>query len=118
MPGGHSTVACTTKLHYGRRVYLADCQAPSSGRTKIEAALEASLGSLDHKCTSFHLAPGGQLCLGYTEEGGGLHANVRDVEGEEVPDVRSEHRPPIPFYPSGDRPRYRRENVFLSLLHI
>jgi hypothetical protein len=43
---------------------------------------------------------------------------TRDMEGEEVPDVRSEHRPPIPFYPSGDRPRYRRENVFLSLLHI
>jgi hypothetical protein len=43
---------------------------------------------------------------------------TRDVEGEEVPDVRSENRPPIPFYPSGDRPRYRRENVFLSLLHI
>jgi hypothetical protein len=37
--------ACTTKLHYGRRVYLADRQAPSSGHRKIEAALEASLGS-------------------------------------------------------------------------
>ena len=42
----------------------------------------------------------------------------RDVEGEEVPDVRSEHRPPIPFYPSSDGSRYRQENVFLSLLHI
>jgi hypothetical protein len=61
--------ACTTKLHYGRRVYLADPQAPSSGRRKIEAALEASLGSPDHKCTSFHLAPGGQLCLGYRRGG-------------------------------------------------
>jgi hypothetical protein len=34
------------------------------------------------------------------------------VEGVEVPDIRSEHRPPIPFYPSGDLPRYRRENIF------
>jgi hypothetical protein len=40
----------------------------------------------------------------------------RDVEGVEVPDIRREHRPPMPFYPSGDRPRYRREK-FLSLLH-
>ena len=63
------------KTKLDRRVYLADPQAPSSGRTKIEAALEASLGSPDHKCTSVHLAPGGQLCLGYTEEGGRLHAN-------------------------------------------
>ena len=36
----------------------------------------------------------------------------RDVEGVEVPDVRSEHRPPIPFYPSGGLPRHRREDVF------
>src|SRR5215208_6241040 len=46
----------------------------ASRRRKIEAAVEASLGSLDHKCTSVHLAPGGQLCLGYREEGC-LHAN-------------------------------------------
>jgi hypothetical protein len=37
----------------------------ASGRRKIEAAVEASLGSLDHKCTSVHLALGGQVCLGY-----------------------------------------------------
>jgi hypothetical protein len=43
---------------------------------------------------------------------------TRDVEGEEVPDVRSEHRPPIPFYPSGGRSRYRRENVFKSLTYL
>jgi hypothetical protein len=43
---------------------------------------------------------------------------TRDVEGEEVPDLRSEHRPPIPFYPSGDLPRYRRENVFKSLTYL
>jgi hypothetical protein len=36
----------------------------------------------------------------------------RDVEGVEVPDVRSEYRPPIPFYPSGGLPRHRRQNVF------
>jgi hypothetical protein len=42
----------------------------------------------------------------------------RDVEGVEVPDVRSEHRPPIPFYPSGDLPRHRRENVFKSLRYL
>jgi hypothetical protein len=41
----------------------------------------------------------------------------RDVEGVEVPDVRSEHRPPVPFYPSGNLPRYRQENV-LSPLYI
>jgi len=57
------------KTALDRRVYLADRQAPSSGRRKIEAALEASLGSPDHKCTSFHLAPGGQLCLGYRRGG-------------------------------------------------
>jgi hypothetical protein len=39
----------------------------------------------------------------------------RDVEGVEVSDIRSEHRPPIPFYPSGDRPRHRQENVFKPL---
>jgi hypothetical protein len=42
-------------------------------------------------------------------------ARIRDVEGVEVPDVRSEHRPPTPFYPSGGLPRHRRENVFKSL---
>jgi hypothetical protein len=42
----------------------------------------------------------------------------RDVEGVEVPDIRSEHRPPMPFYPSGDRPRYRRENVFKPLTYL
>src|SRR5829696_7552063 len=47
----------------------------ASGRRRIEAAVEALLGSLDHKCTSVHLAPEGQVCLGYTEEGGRLHAN-------------------------------------------
>src|SRR5215218_6549252 len=47
----------------------------TSGRRKTEAAVEALLGSLDHKCTLVHLAPGGQLCLGYTKEGGRLHAN-------------------------------------------
>jgi hypothetical protein len=35
--------------------------------------------------------------------------------GGEVPDVRSEHRPPNPFYPSCGLPRYRRHNVFKSL---
>jgi hypothetical protein len=35
--------------------------------------------------------------------------------GGEVPDVRSEHRPPNPFYPSGGHPRHRRHNVFKSL---
>ena len=36
--------------------------------------VEASLGNLDHKCTctSVHLAPGGQVCLGYGVEGGAL----------------------------------------------
>jgi hypothetical protein len=57
------------KTALDRQVHLADRQAPSSGRRKIEAALEASLGSPDHKCTSFHLAPGGQLCLGYRRGG-------------------------------------------------
>jgi hypothetical protein len=42
----------------------------------------------------------------------------RDVEGEEVPDVRNEHRPPNPFYPSGGPPRHRRENVFKSLTYL
>ena len=60
--------ACTTKLHYGRRVYLADPQAPSSGRRKIEAALEASLGSPEMhvvsscagRATMFRLHRGGR----------------------------------------------------------
>jgi hypothetical protein len=42
----------------------------------------------------------------------------RDVEGVEVPDVRNEHRPPIPFYPSGGLPRHRQENVFESLRYL
>jgi hypothetical protein len=36
-------------------------------------------------------------------------------EGGEVPDVRSEHRPPTPFYPSCGLPRHRRHNVVKSL---
>jgi hypothetical protein len=47
----------------------------ASRRRKTKAAVEALLGSLDHKCTSVHLAPGEQVCLVYTEEGGRLHAN-------------------------------------------
>jgi hypothetical protein len=43
---------------------------------------------------------------------------IRDEGGQEVPDVRSEHRPPNPFYPSGDPPRYRRENVFKFLTYL
>jgi hypothetical protein len=35
---------------------------------------------------------------------------IRDG-GAEVPDVRSEHRPPNPFYLSGGLPRHRRQNV-------
>jgi len=42
---------------------------------------------------------------------------IRD-EGGEVPDVRSEHCPPNPFYPSGGPPRHRRENVFKSLTYL
>jgi hypothetical protein len=86
-------------------------QRSPDGRRKTEAAVEASIGSLDHKCTLVHLALGGQVCLGY--RGGRLPSREsRDVEGVEVPDIRSEHRPPIPFYPSGGLPRYRRKNVF------
>ena len=47
--------ACTTKLHYGRRVYLADPQAPSSGRRKIEAAVE---------CRGFTRQPPPQMHVG------------------------------------------------------
>jgi hypothetical protein len=64
-----------------RRVYLAARQALSSGRRKFEAVVEASLGSLDHKCTSVHLAPGEQVCLGYREEGGRLHAKTGTWRG-------------------------------------
>ena len=42
---------------------------------------------------------------------------IRD-RGGEVPDVRSEHRPPSPFYPSGGPPRHRRHNVFKPLTHL
>jgi hypothetical protein len=42
---------------------------------------------------------------------------IRD-EGGEVPDVRSEHRPPNPFYPSGSLPRHRRHNDFKSLRYL
>jgi hypothetical protein len=54
----------------------------ASGRIKTEATVEALLGNLDHnhKCTLVHLARGGQVCLGYTGEGGRLHAN-RDEGG-------------------------------------
>jgi hypothetical protein len=39
----------------------------TGGRRRLEVAVEALLGSLDHKCTYtlVHLAPGGQVCLGY-----------------------------------------------------
>src|SRR5215212_7635368 len=42
---------------------------------------------------------------------------IRD-EGGEVPDVRSEHRPPTPFYPSCGLPRHRQQNVFKSLRYL
>ena len=42
---------------------------------------------------------------------------IRD-RGGEVPDVRSEHRPPSPFYPSGGPPRYRREKFFKPLTYL
>jgi hypothetical protein len=37
-------------------------------------AVEADERGLDHGCTSVHLAPVGQVCLGYTKEGGRLSA--------------------------------------------
>jgi hypothetical protein len=43
---------------------------------------------------------------------------IRDGGGQEVPDVRSEHRPPNPFYPSCSLPRHRRQNVFKSLRYL
>jgi hypothetical protein len=56
------------KTKLDRRVYLADPQAPSSGRRKIEAALEASLGSPEMhgvsscagRATMFRLHRGGR----------------------------------------------------------
>src|SRR5215218_4833745 len=69
------------------------------GRRKTEATVEALLGSLDHKCTLVHLALGGRVCLGY--RGGRSPSRESGTRGGEVPDVRSEHRPPNPpFYPS------------------
>jgi hypothetical protein len=47
----------------------------ASRRRKTKAAVEALLGNLDYKCTSVDLALGWQVCLGYIEEGGHLHAN-------------------------------------------
>jgi hypothetical protein len=38
--------------------------------------------------------------------------------GGEVPDVRSEHRPPNPFYPSCGLPRHKRHKVFKSLRYL
>src|ERR671911_1870835 len=71
-PRGVQGESCSTVAGF----VLRPVKRVASGRRKSEAAVEALLGSLDHKCTSVHLAPGGQVCLGYTEEEGGrLHAN-------------------------------------------
>ena len=98
------------KTALDRRVYLADPQAPSSGRRKIEAVLEALLGNPEMHLVSS--CAGRATMFRLQKRRAASFTRTRDVEGEEVPDVRSEYRPPIPFYPSGDRPRYRRENVF------
>jgi hypothetical protein len=84
-------------LQASRRAASAVCGQGLWASCKIEAAVEASLGNLDHKCTctSVHLAPEGQVCLGYRVEGGRL-TRIRD-RGVEVLVVRSEHRPPTPF---------------------
>jgi hypothetical protein len=49
------------------------------------------------------------------QKGGRSPSRESETGGVEVPDVRSENRPPIPFYPSGGLPRYRREDVFKPL---
>jgi hypothetical protein len=65
------------------------------------------LGSLDHKCTLVHLALGGRVCLGYI--GGRSPSRESGTRGGEVPDVRSKHRPPNPFYTSCGLPRHKRQ---------
>jgi len=42
---------------------------------------------------------------------------IRD-RGGEVPEVRNEHRPPNPFYPSCGLHRYRRHNIFKFLRYL
>jgi hypothetical protein len=57
------------------------------------------------------------VCLGYRRRAAAF-AQLRDEEGGKVSVVRGRHRPPVLFYPSGDFPRHRREEVFLSHLHF
>jgi hypothetical protein len=107
--------SCTTAAGFVSRTV----KRVASEHTKIKAVVEVESITLDQKCTAVHLAPEGQVCLVYVEEGGCLHANVRDVEGVEVPDVRNEHRPPNhPFYPSRDLARHRREDIFKPLTYL
>src|ERR671913_1154226 len=54
-PRGLQGESCSTTAGFVKR----PVKRVASGRRKTEAAVEASLGSLDHKCTSVHLAPGG-----------------------------------------------------------
>src|SRR5215216_4957986 len=85
------------------------------GRRKIGAAVEALLGSLDHKCTLVHLALGGPVWLGY--RGGRSTSREQGQRGAKVPDVRSEYRPPNAFSHPEAFPAIG-GRIFLSLLHI
>jgi len=56
------------------------------------------------------------VCLGYRRRAAAF-AQRRDGGGK-VSVVRGRHRPPILFYPSGDLPRHRREEVFKPLTFL
>jgi hypothetical protein len=116
----HSTLSHQNALY--RRAYLADRPAPSS-------ALHAGAEGLKQHSRLHSGQPRPQMHVGSSCAGratmfrlqrGGRPPSreSRDMEGVEVPDVRSEHRPPNPFYPSGDLPRYRREKFFKSLTYL
>src|SRR5918998_2621846 len=59
--------ACTTKLHSTAGFILRILKRPQAGAERLKQ--HSRLHSAAPKCTSFHLAPGGQLCLGYRRGG-------------------------------------------------